>query len=253
MKHFKILITTALLLLCSLVQGRQFVDRNFVSSLGQTIPYKVAFPEAFDPAESYPVLLFLHGAGERGTDNGRQIVHGGKLLLNDPGLQNVIVIAPQCPEEDYWVSIVRPVDNANRTFPEAAPISASLFGVKELLDSFISLGFVDTEHIYGSGLSMGGFGILDLTVRFPELFAAVQPICGGINTERLRDWNGKTAFRFFHGLKDDIVLPKFSSEADKVLRDKGIESSIVTYPEANHNSWDSAFAEPDFVKWFIKH
>ena len=61
MKHFKILITTALLLLCSLVQGRQFVDRNFVSSLGQTIPYKVAFPEAFDPAESYPVLLFLHG------------------------------------------------------------------------------------------------------------------------------------------------------------------------------------------------
>ena len=59
MKHFKILITTALLLLCSLVQGRQFVDRNFVSSLGQTIPYKVAFPEAFDPAESYPVLLFL--------------------------------------------------------------------------------------------------------------------------------------------------------------------------------------------------
>ena len=100
---------------------------------------------------------------------------------------------------------------------------------------------------------MGGFGILDLTVRFPELFAAVQPICGGINTERLRDWNGKTAFRFFHGLKDDIVLPKFSIEADKVLRDKGIESSIVTYPEANHNSWDSAFAEPDFVKWFIKH
>lgn len=248
-----IIAVIGLVFSCGIVAARDFVDRIFISSNGQCLPYKVAFPENFNPAESYPVLLFLHGAGERGTDNRSQVVHGGKRLLNDPALQQVIVIAPQCPKEDYWVNIIRPVDNARRTFPESAPISISLSAVKELLDSFIALGFVKTDRIYGSGLSMGAFGILDLTVRYPRLFAAVQPICGGINAGRLASFSGKTAFRFFHGLRDDIVLPKFSQEANRVLQEKGIESSIVEYPEANHNSWDPAFAEPDFVEWLLKH
>lgn len=252
MKHFLITIAT-LILSCSIAAGREFVDRIFVSSTGQSLPYKVAFPQNFNPAESYPVLLFLHGAGERGTDNKSQIAHGGKRLLDDEALQQVIVIAPQCPKEDYWVNIIRPVDNARRTFPESAPISISLSAVKELLDSFIALGFVNTDRVYGSGLSMGAFGLLDLTVRYPDLFAAVQPICGGINVERLASFSGKTAFRFFHGLRDDIVLPKFSQEANSVLQGKGVESSIVEYPEANHNSWDPAFAEPDFIEWLLKH
>ncbi|MGN1226085.1 MAG: phospholipase [Candidatus Cryptobacteroides sp.] len=253
MKHFIAIALALSLSAFSLVHGREYVDRIYHSELGQDIPYKVAFPENFDPAKSYPLLLFLHGSGERGTDNSLQIHHGGDLFLNDPGLQDVIVIAPQCPKEDYWVNIVPVSDNSKRMFSENAPISVSLYGVKALLDAFISLGFVDTEHIYGCGLSMGAFGILDLTVRYPDFFTAVEPICGGINSERLKAWEGRTAFRFFHGHKDDVVLPSFSIEANSILQDKGVESSIVLYPEANHNSWTPAFAEPDFISWLLKH
>ena len=253
MKRLISFFVAVLLSAISLVHGREYVNRTFHSSLGQNIPYEIAFPENFNPQQSYPLLLFLHGSGERGTDNVSQLIHGGDLFLNDPGLQNVIVIAPQCPAEDYWVNIIHPGNKSERMFPESAPISVSLYGVKELLDAFVSLGFVNTDHIYGCGLSMGAFGILDLSVRFPDFFSAVQPICGGINTDRFKDWKGRTAFRFFHGLKDDIVLPRFSIAADEVLKEKAVESSIVLYPEANHNSWDPAFSEPDFIKWFLLH
>ena len=253
MKHFAAIVLAVLLSAFCQLSARDYVDRYYQTALGQSLPYKVAFPENFDPAKSYPLLVFLHGSGERGRDNSLQLAHGRELFLNDPSLQDIIVIAPQCPLEDYWVNIIPVSDNSKRMFPEDAPISVSLYGVKALLDAFISLGFVDTEHIYGCGLSMGAFGILDLTVRYPDFFAAVQPICGGINTERLQNWSGRTAFRFFHGLKDDIVLPSFSIEADSVLKSQGVESSIVLYPEANHNSWTPAFSEPDFATWFLKH
>lgn len=234
--------------------GRNFTDRVYVASHGQALPYKILFPENFDPAESYPLFLFLHGAGERGTDNKAQITHGEQLFLSDDLLKQAIVIAPQCPEEDYWVNIVRPVnDNAHRVFPESAPISISLMSVKELLDSFIALGMVDESRIYGAGLSMGGFGILDLAMRYPDFFAAVEPICGGVNVNRVASYSGPTAFRFFHGLRDDIVPPRFSHDAYRALQEKGVESYLVEYPEANHNSWDSAFLEPDFIVWLFKH
>ncbi|MGN1210068.1 MAG: alpha/beta hydrolase-fold protein [Candidatus Cryptobacteroides sp.] len=253
MKKFASTLILLLFTVFQTVLAGDFTDRIFISSSGQHLPYKVIFPEGFNPAGQYPLLLFLHGAGERGTDNARQVVHGGNLLTTDKTLANAIVIAPQCPAEDYWVNIVRPVNNAERTFPENAPFSMSLSAVKELLDCFIALGFVDTSRIYGTGLSMGAFGILDLTLRYPDLFAAVEPICGGVNSKRLEKYEGRTAFRFFHGQKDDIVPPSFSKEAYRILKSKGVETELVEYPMANHNSWDPAFAEPDFMEWLFKH
>ncbi|MDE6148404.1 MAG: phospholipase [Bacteroidales bacterium] len=254
----RIIAAILLLLLLSLAInaafGREFTDRTFISSHGQVLPYRILFPENYSPSRQYPLLLFLHGAGERGTDNRSQTAHGQQLLLSDKMLEQAIVIVPQCPKEDYWVNIVRPVtSNAERTFPEAAPISASLMSVKELVDSFIILGIADKDRIYGTGLSMGAFGILDLAMRNPDYFAAVELICGGVNLNRISSYKGKTAFRFFHGLKDDIVPPHFSQEAHKVLKENGIESCLVEYPQANHNSWDTAFSEPDYIEWLFKH
>ena len=207
-------LIAAVLLTCSALQGysqdkREFIDRTFISKSGQELPYKVIYPDNFNPAESYPVLLFLHGAGERGTDNDKQVAHGRNRFMTDPALRQVIFIAPQCPYEDYWVNIVRPTtpkERQNRTFPYQAPISSSLQAVKELLDDLISLGFVDEDRIYGAGISMGAMGILDMTMRYPDLFAAVQPICGGVNADRTKEFTGKTAFRFFHGLLDLYLL-----------------------------------------------
>lgn len=243
-----------LLVFCTGAFGRDYTRRVFHASNGADLSYKVIYPDGFDPSETYPLFLFLHGSGERGSDNESQTVHGGRLFASDPLLAKAIVVVPQCPREDYWVMIDRPVqNNATRTFPASAPMSVSLGAVKELLDCMVGLGFVDTDRIYGSGLSMGGFAILDLVARFPDLFAAVEPICGGINVERMRSYEGGTAFRFFHGLRDDIVLPKFSREACAALVANGKEASIIEYPEANHNSWDSAFAEPDFISWLFSH
>lgn len=235
-------------------EGRCFIDRLFVSESGQKLPYKIMYPDNFDPSHSYPLVLFLHGAGERGSDNQKQIIHGRQRFSTDKDLNKAIFVAPQCPQEDYWVCIVRTnnlQEHSSRKFPFDAPISSSLLAVKELLDNIISLGFVDHDRVYGCGISMGAMGILDMTMRYPDFFAAVQPICGGVNLQRTHEYEGKTAFRFFHGLKDDIVLPKFSQDVCKILQDKEVESMIVEYPEANHNSWDSALAEPDFFTWMF--
>lgn len=253
----KILISSILTLFCIVLpaQTREFCDRIFTGSLGQVLPYKISFPDDFDPTRSYPMFLFLHGAGERGADNESQVVHGKDVLLNDSHLRHAIVIAPQCPREDYWVNIVHPAGpdgNASRVFPEYAPISSSLAAVKELMDAYIALGFIDTDRIFGSGLSMGGFGILDLAARYPDFFKGVEPICGGINVKRMEKYRGRTAFRFFHGLKDDIVPPRFSQEACAALAANGINASIIEYPDNNHNSWDSAFSEPDYISWFFE-
>lgn len=234
-------------------QQRTFCDKYFVSSLGQLLPYKVIYPDNFDPTASYPMLLFLHGAGERGTDNNAQIVHGGNLLLTDEILTQAIVIAPQCPNEDFWIRYADLGPNGFDNFAENAPISPSLKAVKELLDCFISLGFVDTDRIYGTGLSMGGMGTFDLVLRYPDFFAAVAPICGGVNIDRVKAYTGHTAFRFFHGLKDNVVPPAANQAAYEELKAKGLHVDYVAYPEDGHNSWDDAFAEPDFISWLFDH
>ena len=233
---------------------RQFTGKVFHSSHGQDLPYRVMFPEDFDPSKSYPLILFLHGAGERGTDNNSQLVHGRARFQSDSSLKNTIVLAPQCPKEDYWVCIVKtnnPSEHRNRTFPYSAPISSSMTSVKELLDAMVAVGFVDTNKIYGIGISMGAMGVLDLAFRFPNLFRAVEPMCGGINNNRVEEFKGKTAFRFFQGLRDDIVLPKFAQENSKALKKAGVEAVIVEYPQDNHNCWDSAFLEPDLFTWMF--
>ncbi|MCQ2177960.1 MAG: dienelactone hydrolase family protein [Bacteroidales bacterium] len=236
----------------SAARPRQYTDRSYSSPNGLSIPYKVLFPKDFDRSESYPLLLFLHGAGERGSDNQAQTVHGGRLLATDKQLRDVIVIVPQCPESDYWA----PTENGDfkpENFPENAEMMPSLAAVKELLEGYIATGLVKTDRIYCTGLSMGGMGTLDFALRFPDFFAAVQPVCGGVNIERCRQYKGRTAFRFFHGEDDPVVDCSCSLRADEALRQAGAESSVTTYPGVKHGSWYNAFEEEDFIGWLLKH
>lgn len=236
-------------------QERAAVKRTFVSSSGQVLPYRTIWPDNFDPSKSYPLLLFLHGAGERGDDNEAQLTHGRGLLLESGQLRDVIVIAPQCPAEGYWVDIVRPTtyeECMNRTFPSDADITPSLAAVKELADAIISLGFVDMDRVYGTGLSMGAMGTLDLMCRFPDFFTAIEPVCGAVELSRLEAYNGKTAVRLFHGTKDETVPVHFSRDAYKVLSaKKGMTVEYVEYPECRHDSWTTAFASEGFLNWML--
>lgn len=252
---FAILLAT--LCVSGYLEAQQTVraERMFRAADGHMLPYVAFFPSDFDASRSYPLVLFMHGAGERGTDNKAQLFHGGQMLSSAPELREAIVLAPQCPLEDYWPNIVRPVtlQKDGRKFPADPPVSSSLAAVKELVDSFVAVGLADKEKLYAVGLSMGAMGILDWCCRFPDYFRAVEPICGAVEQSRIEAYRGRTRFRFFHGSQDDIISPDFSRQAYAALVRNGVEAFFVEYPADGHNSWDSAFAEPDFLSWlFLK-
>lgn len=232
-----------------------FLKKQFTASNGYQLNYRVLYPQNYCPDQQYPVLLFLHGAGERGSDNEAQLVHGGDLLAAYANQVKypAIVIAPQCPTEMYWVDYTRPEGGMKRSYPLSAPISKPLGAVKELLDSYIAKGIVNTKQLYITGLSMGGMGTFDLVCRYPNLFANATPICGAVSLERAANYKGKTAFRIFHGGADSVVDPQFSRDAFDTLKKAGADVQYKEYPGVDHNSWDNAFAEPDYLGWMFEH
>lgn len=229
-----------------------FLKKQFTTRSGYPLNYRVLYPKDYCPDQKYPVILFLHGAGERGADNEAQLLHGGNMLASYANQTKypAIIIAPQCPADIWWVTYTRPSkDGDKRFFPPAAPITEPLGAVKELLDSYIEKGIVDTKRIYITGLSMGAIGTFDLVCRYPEMFAAATPVCGGANLERLAKFKGKTAFSIYHGGSDSVVDVQFSRDAYETLKKAGANVRYKEYPGVDHNSWDNAFAEPDYIGW----
>lgn len=233
-----------------------FLKRQFTSSNGYKLNYRILYPVNYTPGKSYPVILFLHGAGERGNDNEAQLVHGGDMLASygNQSKYPAIVIAPQCPEGEKWAYYKQPSENNGiREFPVASAATPAMNAIKEMLDCYISKGLVDTRRIYVTGLSMGGMGTFDAVCRYPKFFAAAAPICGGVNLKRLEQFKGKTGFSIYHGSADNIVDPEFSREAYETLRKIHADVRYKEYPNVKHNSWDNAFAEPDFISWMFQH
>ncbi len=232
-----------------------FLKKQFTTTNGYQLNYRVLYPENYRPDHTYPVILFLHGAGERGSDNEAQLVHGGDMFASfDNQIKYPsIVIAPQCPADEFWLDYRMPINGQGRSYPVSAPITQPLAAAKELLDSFIAKGIVDTKRIHITGLSMGGMGTFDLLCRYPNLFATATPICGAVNLERAARYKGKTAIRLYHGSADDVVEPQYSRDAYEVLKKAGADVQYKEYPGVNHGSWNNAFAEPDFLSWMFEH
>lgn len=231
-----------------------FLKKKYTTNTGYELNYRILYPANYKPEKKYPLILFLHGAGERGNDNEAQLVHGGNLLASYENRTNypAIIIAPQCPAETYWVDYKRPsAEGEKRYFYPSNTITKPLAAVKELVDSYISKGLIDKNNMHIAGLSMGGIGTFDLVFRYPDMFVTATPICGGVNTQRAEKFRGKTIFRIFHGADDSVVDVKFSRDAYAALQKAGAKVSYKEYPGVNHNSWDNAFAEPDFVSWMF--
>lgn len=194
--------------------------------------YLLYHPKDYDEKsyESWPLILFLHGSGERG-DSLRLVSKNGLPKLISEGKHYPFVVAsPQCPTGRFWSA-----DDLNL-----------------LLDELIKNNKIDPERIYLTGVSMGGFGTWDLATKYPERFAAIAPVCGGGNPDvacQLKDvptW-------VFHGAKDNAVFPYQSRRMVEALNECGGNVRYTEYPEANHDSWTATYANPELYEWFLEH
>ena len=255
MKFLNFTIFALLMYMSSTAQIKPEYTREVFVKGGDTLLYRQLLPENFDPAKKYPVLFVLHGAGERGNDNEAQLTHGSKLFQSERMRKDfpAIVIFPQCPVNDFWANVQFKNAVERFAFQNGGEPGKAMKLLTELVTNFRNLKYTDNDRFYAGGLSMGGMGTLEILRRKPKMFAAAFSICGGDNVENVKKYR-KVPLWFFHGEKDNVV----PSEKSKVLvaelqRLKAPDVKLTLYPDANHNSWDPAFAEPELLTWLFSH
>jgi predicted peptidase len=192
--------------------------------------YLLYLPEGYDKEEkAWPLVLFLHGAGESGRDLNKVKIHGPPKLIEAGKKFPMIVVSPQSPRMGWDV----PTLNA-------------------LLDEIVATHKVDKDRVYVTGLSMGGFGTWALAAAYPDKFAAIMPVCGGgdphdaVKLKHLGIW-------VFHGAKDNVVPPNRSENMVKALKEHGAKNIQFTlYPNAGHDSWTQTYDNPEVWDWLLK-
>lgn len=229
-----------------------FDAKTFTSSKGTKLNYRIYLPEDYNAQEEYPLILFLHGVGQRGSDNLSQLKLGIIEPFKNPEseIYNCIVVAPQCPTTDKWVNV------KDWTFCDydttKIPESESLAAVVELLGDLQSTYSVDENRLYATGLSMGGYGTWDLLVRHPELFAAAMPLCGGADCSQAAKIKDIPIWTF-HGLKDSTV-PYLGTEKMVEELEKLNGNCIYTpMPDGGHGIWTEVYAREDVIPWLLSH
>ncbi|MDD7887534.1 prolyl oligopeptidase family serine peptidase [Flavivirga sp. 57AJ16] len=256
MKQLKFFLAFCLILFLGTIEAQQdlYEGKEFIKG-NDTLKYRMLLPKDFSEEKQYPIVLFLHGAGERGNDNKKQLVHGSKLFLNqmNRGAFPAIVIFPQCPRNSYWsnAKVDRTTKPISLVYPLNEPPTKALDLVIQLMEEYVGKPYVDNNKIYVGGLSMGGMGTFEILNRKPNMFAAAFAICGGGNPHGVKEYANKTELWVFHGAKDDVVNPQLSVSMVNAYLEAGGKPNFSLYANDNHNSWDSAFAEPNLLPWLF--
>jgi predicted peptidase len=205
------------------------------------VDYLLYLPQGYEAngGKRWPLMLFLHGAGERGSDVWKVAIHGpGKYAAAHPDFP-FIIVSPQCPEREIWSKEV----------------------LLKLMDEVIATYAVDTHRIYLTGLSMGGYGTWDLGLCYPEKFAAIVPICGGgqmislllSRHDKAQELKSLGVWAF-HGGKDPVVPLEESQRMVDRLKTEGLKDvKLTVYPDAGHNSWTETYDNPELYNWLLKH
>lgn len=258
MRKYFITILALSVSLSAQSQSGQFEKKVLISQT-DTLHYRMLYPTGYDGSKKYPLLLFLHGAGERGNDNESQLKHGARLFSDALTMKNypAIVVFPQCEKDDFWSRISRNTGGNDSlggfSFPVNQPAGRSASLVLNLLDTLVQSGIVNTHRIYLGGLSMGAMGTFEFLWRRPRFFAAAFAICGGGNPETVSQYARDFPIWIFHGDKDPVVPVSNSRLMYEVLKSSGAQVIYTEYPGVNHNSWDPAFAETGLLKWLFSH
>ena len=216
---------------------------SFTKRITRTVSadYLLFLPKGYgDKAtKTWPLILFLHGSGERGSDLWLVAKHGPPKIVKDKPDFPFIVVSPQCPAGQTWSDDV----------------------LLALLDEVTTKYAVDKTRVYLTGLSMGGYGAWSLGIAHPERFAAIAPICGGGDPVQILLAEGKHAEALktlpvwaFHGAKDPVVNPAESQRMVAGLKHFGCkEVNLTLYPEAEHDSWTVSYDNPKLYEWFLAH
>lgn len=259
MNSFKFTLSLCLLFLTFQVRSQDLkpYDKGSYIHKKDTIAYRILFPEHFDAQRKYPVVFFLHGRGEQGNDNQKQLKNGGKLFLKEEYRKNfpAIVVFPQCGTDSYWSNVeITTNDKGKRefNFQKRGKPTKAMHALLGMLDDFLDKPYVDKSRVYLGGLSMGGMGTYELLRRKPKVFAAAFAICGGDHVANVEKYKNVPLW-IFHGEKDDIVPMTCSTLIADQLKVLGKQVNLSLYPNANHNSWDSAFAEPKLLPWLFSN
>jgi len=218
------------------------------------LPYRLFVPINNDPNRKYPMVIFLHGVGERGSDNERQITFDltpPVLLIKDEYIEKhpCFILAPQCPNDKKWVEILWELGNYKQ---DEVPISTPLAMLADLIDVLCGQYNIDQGRIYVTGLSMGGYGTWDLITRFPEKFAAAAPICGGGDPSKMPLVKNLPIWTF-HGVLDNVIPVRTTRELVDALKKCGSQSVIYTeYPDLDHFCWNQAYTTEGFFDWMFR-
>lgn len=248
MKNFITLVFLSLMASITTAQDALALTtaRIYTNNTAETLPYRIFIPEKI-PRTPIPLVIFLHGAGERGTDNRAQVVHGvGDLITYTLNNQPMLIIAPQCPENKRWSEV--DWSKLEHTMPEAPSYAMRLS--LQLIEELRSEFQIDRSRLYITGLSMGGYGTWDIIQRHPEMFAAAMPVCGG------GDIAGAPLFKdlpiwVFHGDKDGSVPVTRSRDMVEALRKCGSTVKYTEYAGVGHNCWERTYANPEVLRWFF--
>lgn len=239
-----------------MIQAQQdfsaFEKKEFIRGT-DTLRYRILYPAKYKKHKAYPLMVFLHGAGERGSDNEAQLTHGSSLFLKPQNRKyfESIVIFPQCPKDSFWARIKRdPKTGIAIDSEKEPPIPQQL--VRSLMDSMVINHHVNDRKIYIGGLSMGGFGTYDMVARDPEFFTAALAICGIADIPHYVQQAKHVPLWIFHGDKDPVVSVEPNRELYKALMTAGAPIvSYSEYPGVGHDSWNNAFAEPKLLPWLF--
>ncbi|MDB5313527.1 MAG: esterase [Gemmataceae bacterium] len=225
--------------------------KEYKSAPGQVLPYRLLKPADPEPGQKYPLVLILHGAGERGTDNAKQLIwywdakKPTVLTRPEVAAAKAFAVIPQCPDGKQWVDV--PWAKGSYKSPK---ISDPLRLALDLTESLVKDLPVDPDRVYVTGMSMGGYGAFDAVQRRPDLFAAAVPVCGAGDPAKAKAIAHVPVWAF-HGDQDGAVPVSGSRDMVAALKTAGASPRYSEYKGVGHNSWSPAFEEKEFWMWLF--
>jgi len=233
-------------------QSSRFSFNKYIDAGGDTLNYRLLYPD-YDTLRKYPLVIFLHGSGERGNDNEAQLKWGVMNFATDQAMimHPAFVVAPQCPANQVWSNF----DEKNNSIEmklQPSPSKAMKL-VIGLIRQLVKTLSVDTSRIYITGLSMGGYGTYDAIERYPRLFAAAIPVCGGGDVSKAASI-AHIPIWIFHGSEDSGVNTMYSLDMAEALEKAGANPGLTIYPAVGHFSWLGAYSDTLLMEWlFSQH